>query len=306
MVGSKIDQTKAHWDKLASDKLKKDITRKSWGSIAQVAQNHNYLTTGDHSLYWIDYMRDKYFDKGYAGHTLALGCGEGGIERLFKERGFSFESVTGIDLSEKCIQAANTRANEVNLAPTIEYFSADLNNFTPSPNKYNFIFFFHSLHHIKSLERMLEGCANALLPDGIMMVNEFVGPSRFQWTKEQLKEANSILRMLPEDLQFDLTAQNIKAEIKPLTIEEMIQIDESEAVRSAEIEPLLNKYFDVLEEKNWGGTLNHLIFENTAGNFNPNNEYHNAIASLLVHHENTLIENNILPSDFKFFMAKAK
>lgn len=305
-MNTSTQQTKKHWDRLASDELKRDFNRKAWGGIGQVAQNHNFLTTGDPGLYWIDYMKEKYFEDGYAGHTLSLGCGEGFIERLFKERGFSFESITGIDLSEKCVEVAEKRAREVDLAQSIEYFSTDLNNYIPHPNKYNFIYFFHSLHHIKSLEKILEGCAKALLPGGIMMVNEFVGPSRFQWTEEQLNEANTIFRLLPEELRFDLSNQKIKERIKPLTIEEMIEIDESEAVRSAEIEVLLKEYFDILEEKNWGGTLTHLIFENTAGNYDPKNEYHNSIASLLVHHENILINKGILPSDFKFFMLRAK
>ncbi|MDG2045626.1 MAG: class I SAM-dependent methyltransferase [Halioglobus sp.] len=299
-------KSKSHWDNLASPESKKDFNNKSWGGVAQVAQNHNYLITGDQNYYWIDYLKDRYFDQGNAGHTLSIGCGEGYIERLFKERGFSFDSVTGIDLSKKCTEAAQKRAEEIQLAPHIEYITADLNNFVLPERKFDFIFFFHSLHHVEALEKLLENCAQALAPDGILMVNEFVGPTRFQWTKEQLREANKLFKFLPAELRLDLNANKEKMEIKTFTVEEMISIDESEAVRSAEIEVVLKAFFNIVEEKNWGGTLTNLIFDNTAGNFDSKNEYHNSIANLLVHHENILIEKGLFPSDFKFFIGKPK
>jgi hypothetical protein len=62
--------------------------------------------------------------------------------------------------------------------------------------------------------------------------------------------------------------------------------------------------FDVFEEWNWGGTLNHLIFQNIAGNFDPDHVYHRNIVELLIHHENVLIREGFLPSDFKVFLAR--
>lgn len=301
-----IAQTKGHWDQLACESTKRNFNERAWGGVASIHLNHNYLTTGDPNYYWVDYLKDKYFKDGNAGNVLSLGCGEGFIERLFKQHGFNFESITGIDLSEKCIEAAKQRALDEKIAPKITYFCANLNEFNLPAKSYNFIFFFHSLHHIESLENILSACANALLPDGLLMINEFVGPSRFQWTDQQLKEANKVFKMLPEYLRYDLQYKVTKQEIVRPSIKEMKTHDPSEAVRSSEIERILKQYFDILEEKNWGGTINNLVFQNTAGNFNLANPYHNTIVDLLIHHENVLIAHNILPSDFKFFMAKPK
>jgi 2-polyprenyl-3-methyl-5-hydroxy-6-metoxy-1,4-benzoquinol methylase len=301
-----LEQTRSHWDKLASEELRRDFTQRSWGSLGSIQRNHNYLVTNDPDYYWIDYVKDKYFKNGNAGHTLSLGCGEGFIERLFKQCGFYFESITGVDLSEKCIETAKQRAHHEMIASKINYLFADLNNYTPSPKSYNFILFFHSLHHIKSLENIMLGCAKALLPNGLLMVNEFVGPSRFQWTDQQIKAANDILNIIPENLRYDLQHHVTKQKIRRPTIDEMISDDASEAVRSADIEKILKRHFDVLEEKNWGGTINNLLFADIAGNFDLQNPYHKALVELLIHHENILIANKILPSDFKFYIAKPK
>lgn len=95
-------------------------------------------------------------------------------------------------------------------------------------------------------------------------------------------------------------------EIRRPSVETMIEVDETEAVRSENIASALQQSFEIIEEKNWGGMLNNLIFENTAGNYDPDNKYHDAIVELLIHHENSLIANDILPSDFKFYMARPK
>jgi hypothetical protein len=138
------------------------------------------------------------------------------------------------------------------------------------------------------------------------MVNEFVGPSRFQWTDRQLDLANALVALIPEELRRDLNGVGVKTEVSRPTVNEMIASDPSEAVRSAEIESLVKDHFDVFEEWNWGGTLNHLIFQNIAGNFDPDNVYHRNIIELLIHHENVLIREGLLPSDFKVFFARPK
>jgi lipopolysaccharide transport system permease protein len=49
-----------------------------------------------------------------------------------------------------------------------------------------------------------------------------------------------------------------------------------------------------------------LLFSDIAENFDFNNPYHKALVELLIHHENILIANKILPSNFKFYMATPK
>jgi hypothetical protein len=77
-------------------------------------------------------------------------------------------------------------------------------------------------------------------------------------------------------------------------------------VRSAEIEGLLKRYFNVVDEWNWGGTLNHLIFQDIAGNFDADNPYHRSIVELLIHAENLFVAERILPSDFRVFVARPR
>lgn len=293
-------------DKLTTEDFVRDASRRSWGDIPQIHQNHNFLTTGDRDYHWIDYLRDRYVPEGRAGDLLAMGCGEGRIERLFKERGVTFTSVTGLDSSSSCIETARRLALECDLAPKVDYRVADLNSFSLPERAYDFISSFHSLHHIEALESVMASCRAALRPDGWMMVNEFVGPSRCQWTDEQLRIADEILGLLPAELRVDLGSGEPKVRNSRPTLEEMIAVAPSEAVRSAEIEGILKEYFELVEEKAWGGTINQLLFGDIAGNFDTENAHHAAIVELLIRYENTLILHGILPSDFKLYIARPR
>ena len=117
--------------------------------------------------------------------------------------------------------------------------------------------------------------------------------------------ATELTLALPEDLRRDLQRGGIKSRVERPSIEHMIRHDPSEAVRSAEIESLLKARFEIVEEWNWGGTLNHLVFQNIAANFDSANAYHRSLIELLIHHENDLVRHGVLPSDFKVFVARA-
>jgi ubiquinone/menaquinone biosynthesis C-methylase UbiE len=294
----------SQWSGLASEAFVHDLERISWTGIPQVHLNHNYLMTGSREMYWVDWMRERFFPDGEAGDVLSLGCGAGHLDRILKRHKFSFRSFTGIDISEEAIERARVLADEIGLAPTIRYSAADLNRIELPACSFDFIYFFQSLHHIEALEHILGQCQRALRPDGLLLINEFVGPSRFQWSSRQLEIANQITALLPEDLRRDLQSGGLKTEVARPSVQHMVRHDPSEAVRSGEIEGLVKARFAVVGEWNWGGTLNHLVFQNIAANFDSENVYHRSIIEFLIHHENVLIREGLLRSDFKVFLVR--
>jgi SAM-dependent methyltransferase len=284
----------------------RDLERASWAGIPRVHQNHNALITGREDVYWVTWLRDEFMHGGDVGDTLSLGCGAGHLDQIFHQHGFRFRSFCGIDISEPAVVRARELATQVGLAPAVEYIAGDLNHLVLPVDRFDFIYFFQSLHHIEALEHVLDQCRAALRPDGLLLVNEFVGPSRFQWTDRQLDSANRIFRRIPAELRRHVWRGTTKHSIERPTVRHMLNHDPSEAVRSAEIERELKARFDVFREWNWGGTLNHLIFQDIAANFDPANTWHQTIVDLLIEHENGLIREGTLPSDFKVFLARRR
>jgi SAM-dependent methyltransferase len=304
-----VERVASQWDRQASPDFRRDFSRRSWTGIAEIHLNHNFRVSGDRNVYWITWLKDKYFQDRSAGDALSLGCGDGHLDRIFKNCGFDFRSLTGIDVSPKSIERAREQMAVTQPAPTVNYLVRDLNSEPLPAGPFDFIYFFQSLHHIEQLEFVLRQCAQVLKPGGLLMVNEFVGPSRFQWTAVQKAMATTLINLLPAEIRVDLLHQDgrLKESVVAPTVEEMAYGDDpSEAVRSGDIESVLASYFEVIEQKNWGGTLNYLVFENIAGNFDTSNPYHRTIVELLIHHENVLIDAGILPSDFRVLLARPR
>ena len=80
--------------------------------------------------------------------------------------------------------------------------------------------------------------------------------------------------------------------------------DPSEAIRSAEIVPLLKDYFDVIEFKGYGGSLLHLVLEGIAGNFVPGDPLATEWVERLSAIEDQLILEGRLAHDFAVIIAR--
>lgn len=299
-----VSDIKQVWDQVASGGLKEFLTNRTWSAIPQTGTNQNRLITGSSSCSWKDYFKDTYFPDGRSITALSMGCGDGSFERELKERGLNFKSLTGIDISDACIEKAAFDARAVGLADEVNYFVADLNQVKLPENKFDLIFFFHSLHHVANLEYVLKTCRSALKDDGVFMANEYVGASRFQWTDGQIGYANEILNELPSELKFDHLLNKQKDCVVRINVEDLIAGDPSEAVRSGDIDALIKSIFTVVEEKNCGGTVTYLVFDGIASNFKPDHPEHSAIINAIIDKENALLDQNRIKSDFKFYVAR--
>jgi SAM-dependent methyltransferase len=238
------------------------------------------------------------------GDVLSLGCGTGHLDRLVAQRGLSMRSLTGFDISPAAVARAQALADEGSPGPTFRYHAVDLNRFDLPTRAFDFVDVFQSFHHIEALEHVLDRVREALRPGGLFHVKEFVGPSRFQWTPEQLRLATEQLDTLPLALRKDLTTGRTKTAIHRSTMDEMRAADPSEAVGSAEIETAVRSRFEVIGEWNWGRTINLLVFQDIAGNFDASDESHVSQVERLIEFENVVIREGHLPSDFKMFMLR--
>jgi SAM-dependent methyltransferase len=211
-----------------------------------------------------------------------------------------------VDISEGAIEKATELARAAGYTH-ISYAVGDLNHLTLSPGRYDVIFGISSVHHVAALENLYEQIARGLKPVGLFFMDEFVGPSQFQFSDAQLRQINEQIRIMPPHLKRSVTKfPAFKPPVVRPTIAEMNAGDPSEAIRSAEIVPLLSRYFDVLEVKGQGGSLLHLLLKDIAGNFNDTNEGSLAYLEGLFTLEDRLIAEGVLQDDFATIVARKK
>lgn len=233
--------------------------------IPEIKKTWNRKISGDENTFYEDYFWNKYLTQKTNVNLLSIGCGDGGHERNFAKYP-NFESIVGIDVSQGSVDKAKRLANESNF--NIDYFCDDFFRLDFSAKKFDVILFNASLHHFENIDHFLKNhIAPLLTDDGVVLVNEFCGPNRLQWRESQLKEANRLLREIPNSYKTRLDGKSIKNKVYRPGLIRMSLNDPSEAPDSQGLVPALRNNFSVLEEKPLGWNLTHILLKDIAHNF---------------------------------------
>ena len=173
---------------------------------------------------------------------LSLGCGTGRLERAVRRLDIA-DTIEAIDASAVSIEIARATAREEGF-PEIEYSVADLNRLRLSVARYDAIVFHQSLHHVRAVERLVDQVRRALTPRGLLFLEEWTGPSRFDWSPALLARARALFSGVPREWR--------KWDDLRTPIEEN---DPTEAVRSSAIRPTVRRLFATLVDRPYGGQI---------------------------------------------------
>lgn len=277
----------------------------AWMEHEYVKKHINLRTTGDESVDWLSYILQKYF-RTPVERALSLGCGDGGLERHALEAG-AVERFDAYDASCGAIENAKKSAQTRGLLHRINYIVADLNHLHVKADGYDSVFASMSIHHIHALERVFEEVRGGLKLSGLFIMNEYIGPTRFQIPPAQLKLINDLLEILPRDFRRIIRNEKPTSEIKERHLIHphswFEENDPSEAIRSAEILPILQRFFRIVEFKPYGGSLLQFLLENIVGNFDDRQEKDRAWLDMLFYFERALEDAGVIDSDFALIVA---
>ena len=164
-----------------------------------------------------------------------------------------------------------------------------------------------ALHHVVELEVLVKGIGTCLRPGGCLVTLDFFGPTRFQWTEAQLAAANQFLaNEVPRHL-LQKRDGSFHDKIERPSIEAMMAMDPSEAVRSGDVYEILQSNFSIDTDIALGGTLLNLIFYgDVINNFDPANDAHNQVINAAFALERRLMKGGTIGSDFRLIVAKYK
>jgi SAM-dependent methyltransferase len=206
----------------------------------------NRRITGSAKEWPLDWLRRSHVATPF-GRGLSWGCGTGGFERSAVRAGLVRE-VDGYDISEASLEQARRLAEQEGLSG-VRYARGNFDDPVLPRRAYDVVFFHQSLHHVSRLERLFDAISRALVEGGAMYADEYVGPSRNQWTRRHIRRAQALLDRLP-----------VRAKV-PRRIELPVEKhDPSEAARSGELAGFLREYFEPIEWKPYGGQLASLVF----------------------------------------------
>lgn len=241
-----VEASAVYWDR-ANLAPVEDV--KYWLGVLSVRREINRRMTGDPDTLYIQAFLDSIRHAWPVMRALSVGCGAGELERGVAELGAA-GLVEGVDVSEKSLATARQLAGEAGLADRITYHCVEASSFlrqaVASGTRYDLLFFHGSLHHLENLEAVLDLSAEVLRGGrpGLLYVDEYVGPSRSEWTSEHLAAASRLFMRIPVE------ARRTPDVWPPIAME-----DPTEMIRSSSILPILRERFEIVDEKPYYGNI---------------------------------------------------
>jgi SAM-dependent methyltransferase len=274
-----------------------------WETLSQIGEYQNEMITGDKHKNYLDftinYLKTNIVTNGLAG--LSIGCGqEAKPEMGFWETG-CFSSFEVMDIAKGLLKRQESMARSRGLHK-IQYIQQDLNHVVLAPEKYDLIWAVGTIHHIERLEQFFKQVRNALKPNGVLVMREYIGPNRLQFTNDQLDRVNRILKTLPVQYRRKWHGLTKKQEIR-IDKDKLITEDPSEAVRSEDILKVLEKELKYVHYTNTGGTILQPLLNGIAANFEMVPGGYKELEKL-IEMEKKMIRQGEIKSDYMFCIAK--
>jgi len=233
---------------------------------------------------------EKYLNKKNNLKMLSIGCGGGTAEIAFSKHP-CFETILAIDISPKIIEHAKQKITTND--PILHFECKNFITMDLNEQKFDVIHFNSSLHHFFNIEIALNKVKKILKKDGIMIINEYVGPNRFQWTKTRLLFINKVLKeIIPQSHKYRLNNRIKKNNVYRVGWLRSVFSDPSEAIYSAQILKLIHANFTTIAEVELGGNLLHPLLKDIAHHFIEENSINSGLLQKLF-----LLEDQLMVSE---------
>jgi len=229
---------------------------------------------------------------------LSVGCGAAEKERVLA-RALPDRNFVGLDLAKETVERAAEACRAERLS-NLEVRVGDFNRLALDRGEFNAILGLGAIHHVEQLEDFWAACRHGLAPNGAVLAQEYVGANRFQWTEAQIAAGDAALReIVPARYQ----AHHSRIERTPVAV--MLELDPSEAVRSAEILPTCRAAgFELAGYAGAGCALLQPVLMYQIAQFDPRNWDDNHVLVTLFRAEDHLMRDGTLGDDFAMFVAK--
>ena len=281
-----------------SDHLAVEAAGKMIGWLDHPAINARYYSRGlIDGISWHEWVSRHL--GGAAARSLELGCGSGSLSLRLARAGATLH-VEGLDASPARVEEAEKKRREAGLPG--RFSVGDANALALEEASYDLIVSAHSFHHFLELEAIMEQVARALTPRGLFILEEYVGPTQFQWSDAQMDAVRALTSLIPERFRI-LPWGAIKPYEGRPTREDVAAASPFESIRSAEIGPLFAENFAVRHRKDLGGTIQHLLYNGIIHNFTPGEAEAERIVRGVFETEDALIDSGMLPSDFQLLVG---
>lgn len=212
---------------------------------------------------------------------VSVGCGNG-VKEIALIRMDYVERMLCYDLAESRIAQATARARELGIEDRIEFRVADAFALHDRP-EFDFVYWNNALHHMFDVPAALAWSREVLAPGGLLLVDEYVGPSRMRFTDETLDYVNAIRALLPERLLAHPTPGRFyERALSRDWFAARIARDPSEAVDAGRTLSAIGELFEAPVVRPTGGAVYFVALNGLVGNFDMGSDEDRALLAHLL------------------------
>jgi SAM-dependent methyltransferase len=263
----------------------------------------NRSITGDPACDWLTFVAETVLRPARPGQILDIGCGVGPVTMALAGASIG-ERIVGVDTSSAAIEKAQATARERGLGDRAEFVCGATNDLSYPAGAFDAAILSMALHHILDLEGLLASLREWLKPGAPLILFEYVGPNRFQWTKSAREAGTEALRRLPEDLRVNSVSGEVVTAMWQPSYKDMLVGDVSEAIRSADMLDITECYFSLEMRRDFGGTILQPILADIAHNFRVDVPAHLRELDRLFNTERALLADGTLASNFALLLYR--
>jgi SAM-dependent methyltransferase len=164
------------------------------------------------------------------------------------------------EISPGAVERGRALATESGLSDAMNFRLEDAFATVTGEQVYDLVFWNNALHHMSDTRAALEWSRRVLKPGGLLLMDDFVGPTRMQYPHEMIEISSAYRRDLPQGYLASpfVEGQQLSTEVVSPDIDDLINEDPSECCDSGNILPALADVFPEALVIPTGGGVYHL------------------------------------------------
>lgn len=202
----------------------------------------------------IEMIRSRFPGQSFP-RAISIGCGSGAKEMDLIRSGLvgTFDLY---ELSEIRVAQGLERAKKLGLSARV-IFRNEIPDFDRAAETYDLMYWNNALHHMLDVDAAVSWSQRVLKSRGVFFMNDFVGPTRMQWSDRTLDIASGVRAALPERYLWDprVPGKQIPREVKRPDPAGLAAGDPTKAADSSRILESVRRYFPDAQIKLTGGVV---------------------------------------------------
>lgn len=222
------------------------------------------------------------------GRTLKTGVSVGSAAGLKEMRLIQHgivERFVLYELSTERVHRGRRNAERRGLEERVTFRNEDPFD-TELDEQFDLVHWNNSLHHMLDVDAAVKWSLAVLKPGGLFLMDDYVGPNRFQWADSTLQLANAVRESLPEKYFANPFNEHrdrpLSRTVRRPNPRKLAKEDPSEAARSEQILPSVQKHFPSAEIIPTGGVIYQLALNHIIHNFDEGDEDDRTLLSALL------------------------